>query len=213
MHHAGSMKWHGLRPLKLNTGDKWLPCCWECNLKWEKVKWTHKIYLCTRTRSVDPCNNAYCMQPSFTELALCTPCSRLWQRKCARPLWRVLREGASVALQLQLQLKVFQPTSLPHCFFHFHCLFLYALFWSVTGKPPDTFVFISSFYLFMAWPNSSSPEANLLATQPQLLWNASSYFFMDHYGMGGWGSLEHLQNLARLRTGKWEQVNELHWSI
>lgn len=38
------------------------------------------------------------MQPSFTELALCTPCSRLWQRKCARALWRVLREGASVAL-------------------------------------------------------------------------------------------------------------------
>lgn len=91
--------WHGLKPLKLNTGDKWLPCCWECNFHENRqVKWSHKIYLCTRTRSVDPCNNAYCMQPSFTELALCTPCSRLWQRECARPLWRVLRDGASVAL-------------------------------------------------------------------------------------------------------------------
>lgn len=127
--------------------------------------------------------------------------------------WCVLKEGDNV---------VFCPnvakSALTHFItslflsFIFFFLFLYALFWrSVTGKPPDIFVFISSFYLFMAWPHQQHSWSKCIChTNSASLIYLILFFHGSLFKKEGEKKTQLIQNiLVGLRTGS---ANEW-WSL
>lgn len=162
-----------------------------------------------------PCNNGYGMHPSFTQLALCTPCSRLWQRKCGRPLWRVLREGARVALCAAVAKSVlthfitslFLSFSLPlslrsilechrQASRHF-CIYFLLLF--IHGLAQQQ----------QSWGKCISHTTSAPLKYLIIFFHGS----LLERGVKKTRTFKKKKNLARLRTGKRKQVNELHSTI
>ena len=127
--------------------------------------------------------NAYCMLPSFMQLALYNPCG---SRMGTEEIGTVLREGPSVAFLSRCSYKCSNPLH----YLSVSLIFLPPSFSALYFGGVSQACLQTLLYLFppliYSWlgPTSTIPEANVFAAQTQLLWYTSSCFFTGHYLKG-----------------------------